>query len=301
MIATFAIAVLILSGTQNTFAQTAENSKYYLIAGSFHTFESSQEALEELEDEGFQPVILFPKNDEKKLYRVSIYQANKRNEVSKYQALLKGQGRKAGWIYEAKEGAGTSGSISKVASIPDTATAMHYLIVASLKGYNEALQSASELNEKGFESELLFPEKDGGMYRVSVYNATDREEIEAYATMLKRQGREKGWIHTIPIDGSTPTVIPAPSVSRSAGPATTDASLRYHLIAGSYDNYMVALDFSEDMKAKGYHALVIFPDEPTGNYRVSIYHADNRSEVSAFNQAQKKQGKKHGWVLDRGE
>ncbi len=292
--------------TGQGFAQSTPG-EFYLIAGSFHSFDKANEALEELEDQGFKPIILFPDGDQKDLYRVSIYQAKKRTEVVQYQALLKGQGRKAGWIYEGKAPTATAATATSsrawVQPIPDGAKEVHYLIVASLKGYPEALETAAELNGKGYETEILFPGSGSDHYRISVYRAVDREEIDAYASMLKRQGKESGWIHTESLGtagamASRSVPVPASSVTRSAGAAK---GLRFHLIVGSYENYMVALDYSEQLKEKGYDALVIFPDKPTGSYRVSIYHSDSRTEVAGFGQNQKRQGKPTGWVFDRGQ
>lgn len=289
----------LLAGSSTASAQNSGAGDYYLIAGSFHSFESANEALEEFEDQGFQPIILFPAADGKDLYRVSIYQAAKRTEVVQYQALLKGQGRKGGWIYQAK--ASTASQVnSRMASIPGDATERHYLIVSSLKGYTDALDAAAVLNEKGYETEVLFPGQGSEYYRISVYQATDREEIEAYSAMLKKQGKEAGWVYSEPIiSGASVRAVPTAAITRSG--AAAEKGLRFHLIVGSYDNYMMALDYADQLKTKGYDALVIFPDKPTGNYRVSLYHSNDRAEVAGFGQNQKKQKKLTGWVLDRGE
>lgn len=297
------VGMVLFAGNAALFAQGVPGD-FYLIAGSFHSFESANEALEEFEDQGFKPTILFPATDAKDLYRVAIYQSKKRTEVVQYQALLKGQGRKGGWIYEARAADPATSSRSVSPEIPADAEEVHYLIIASLKGYTEALDEAAALNQKGYETEILFPGNGSEFYRISVYRSTDREEIDAYASMLKRQGKEAGWIYSESLKGASSTslsrAVPAAAVTRSVA-AQADKSLRYHLIIGSYDNYMTALDHADRLKGQGYDALVIFPDKPTGNYRVSAYHSASRTEVAGFGQNQKRQGKISGWVLDREE
>ena len=81
----------------------AQNDKsFYLIAGSFNTLETAQLGMSKIEsDYGRKPELLFPGTQtNSRNYRVSVYRASSRNEISAYQNSLKQKGMKPGWIFE---------------------------------------------------------------------------------------------------------------------------------------------------------------------------------------------------------
>lgn len=72
---------------------------YHLIAGSFNSRDHAQTFSEQLKEEGYDAIILFPEAGSGQPHRVSIFRDADRNRVASYAERLKELGRKSGWIY----------------------------------------------------------------------------------------------------------------------------------------------------------------------------------------------------------
>ncbi len=71
----------------------------------------------------------------------------------------------------------------------------------------------------------------------------------------------------------------------------------YHLIAGSFVDASRAQQFVNRLKDEGYDAIILFPEEGSGEpHRVSIYRDSDRQKVAAYADKLKQMGRQGGWV-----
>ncbi|MEM6343545.1 MAG: SPOR domain-containing protein [Bacteroidota bacterium] len=278
------------------FAQTS--SYYHLINGSFTKLEDAKTLVADLKAKGYSPVILFPSGDSK-YYRVSIYQSFDRSEVKTFADSQKARKKPTGWILTLGEESPTSTTANaRLAAPAATSTtaksnevSAFHLVVGSFDDYAQADALVMALAQEQYEPYVIFPTKEGEKFRVSVYSSDSRREIEGYASMMKKRGKEKGWIYE--------EKDPAPNTLASARVATRggDDLADFHLIGGSFKSYEQALVFADEMKAAGHKAVVLFPQVTKSNsFRVSIYQSDSQMAVSRYRKQLEKAGKAAGWV-----
>lgn len=276
------------------FAQTS--NYYHLINGSFTKLEDAKTLVADLKAKGYTPVLLFPTTDSK-YYRVSIYQSFDRSEVQSYAASQKARKKPAGWVLALGDEQAPSNTANARMAAPvkgtessDEISAFH-LVVGSFDEYAQADALVMALAQEQYEPYVIFPAKEGDKFRVSVYSSDSRREIEGYASMMKKRGKEKGWIYE--------ETDPAPNTLASARVATRggDDLADYHLIGGSFKSYEQALVFADEMKTDGHTALVLFPQvTKSDRFRVSIYQSDSQNAVSRYRKQLEKAGKAAGWV-----
>lgn len=281
----------------------AQGAYYHLVAGSFDNFQSAKELAEVLKEKNMEPLILFPQGDSK-YYRVSVYHGLDRKVVKDYSKTLKSS--KSYWILTQKDpAADAAASASASPTLPETANIRKaapdpdaqtfHLVVSSFKTFNSANAEVQRLTGQGFKPYVIYPGGGSSTYRVSLYTSQDRKEVETYSSMLKRRGKNPGWVFTEK-PGTTTTKAIAGSEARLApGQSTT-----FHLVGGSFSNFTKASAYAEEMRGKGFDPLIMFPD-PNGDdsFRVSIYRSTQRSKVTAYQQGLAKQGKSKGWIFEQ--
>jgi cell division septation protein DedD len=311
------ILTFLLSGFSFPVKTVAQETFYYLIAGSFKNFETASDLVTSLKTKGYSPQVLFPPTSTDK-YRVSIYHSLNKNEVATYAANLKKKDRatKSYWVLELSNAdVADSGVTSekvkkrdikraekeknknkKDLGIDPNATSYH-LVRGSMQNFEAANEVVETLAERGYEPYLIFPAETGGAYRISVFASNNRKEVEAYANLLKKRGEPAGWIleEEPGLKSTLNTPISSGSSRRVAGDGAT-----YHLIGGSFKRFEQASTFADEAKAMGYDPLIMFPDEGnSGSFRVSIYRSTNRTDVVTYNNSIKNQGKKGGWIYEQ--
>ena len=176
---------------------------YHLIVGSFNSFERASTLATNLKGFGYTAEILSPGQGSKK-YRVSIYKNAAQSEVQRFARLAQTRFEERLWIYEVGNSIITRGGTiptnpqptNPVVQVPAAASPIHYLIMGSYDNYESAWESQLALSDRGFEAGILQPENAFGHFRVYVFYSQNRKETEDYSTMLKRGGKEGGWIHT---------------------------------------------------------------------------------------------------------
>lgn len=280
---------------------SAQTSTYYhLINGSFTKLEDAKTTVADLKTKGYNPVILFP-NTDSKYYRVSIYQSFERSEVQTYAANQKAKKKPAGWILTMGEESPTPAAsstanarmaASKAGTSNSNEVSAFHLVVGSFDDYAQADALVMALAQEKYEPYVIFPAKEGDKFRVSVYSSDSRREIEGYSSMMKKRGKEKGWIYE--------ETDPAPNTMASARVATRGGNdlADYQLIGGSFKSYEQALVFADEMKADGHTAVVLFPQvTKSDRFRVSIYQSDSQNAVSRYRKQLEKNGKAAGWVF----
>lgn len=278
---------------------SAQNTAYYhLINGSFAKLEDAKTQVAELKTKGYSPVILFPSGDNK-YYRVSIYQSFDKSEVQQFAANQKARKQPNGWILTMgnESPAASSTANARLAApspqIKDESASAYHLVVGSFDDYAQADALVMALAQEKYEPYVIFPTKEGDKFRVSVYNSSNRREIEGYAAMMKRRGKEKGWIY----EEATPapnTLMASARVATRGGDEVAD----YHLIGGSFKSYEQALVFADEMKADGHNAIVLFPQVTNSDrFRVSIYQSDSQKAVTRYRKQLEKSGKAAGWIF----
>jgi len=94
---------------------------------------------------------------------------------------------------------------------------------------------------------------------------------------------------------------PASTFSRMRGAdsPTVDAQARdqYHLIAGSFANYEAANAFVRELREQGSVGTILPASQQSlMQYRVSIFHHEDRAQVASHKQALIDAGKKSGWI-----
>ncbi len=284
----------------------AQSGYHHLILGSFKTFEKASEALSQAQQTGaLNPVILFP-DDSNSWYRLSGYQSLHRAEVETFSRNLARQGKPKGWILTQ-----TSTSISRGTSSPaasqrlatpttEVSQARFHLVMESHPTFEKAEEGVAALRAKGMEPYVVFPSGTTQAYRVSVYAASDRSEVDAYAKMLSRSGMKGGWILE---ESGAPTTSVSPltgSNARMATPSATAArsNASYHLIGGSFARFDEASDFAEASRAHGATPMIIFPEDgQQGNFRVSLRQSRNRGEIESFQRQLQNKGMNPGWIM----
>lgn len=284
---------------QSVFSQDAY---YHLVAGSFKNFKAASESAKALKAKKYDPLILFPTQGSDH-YRVSIYHSLNKQEVDSYAAQLKkaGVNSKSFWVLTQADPAtqSVSRSNSKLASPTSSpSTANFHLISGTFQQFENANQALTALRVQGFEPYIIFPSGSNSSYRVSVYASSNRKEVESYSNMLRKRGKNPGWIYEQEPGVSTSLKV----ASSKIGPSVIDASnssTTYHLIGGSYKDFTQANEFAQQMQSTGFDPLIMFPEPGKGDhFRVSVYRSTNRTEVNTFknNQASNKALSK-SWIL----
>lgn len=272
-----------------------QGSYYHLIAGSYKNFNAASESAQALKAKKYNPLILFPSGDTEH-FRVSIYHSLDKQEVQGYVSQLKKAGinSKSFWILTQQDPAGTvSQGVSRSNSkLPGTNTNIgdgtnFHLISGTYQQFENANQAVTALQTQGFEPYIIFPTLSTNSYRVSVYASNNRKEVESYSNMLKKRGKNPGWIYAEE-PGVTTSLGSSTSLApnRVAGPSNAT----YHLIGGSYQDFTQADQFSQRMRAKGFDPLIMFPGPGQGDrFRVSVYRSTNKNEVAVFQRNQERQ------------
>jgi len=173
---------------------------YYMILGSFTTYEAAEELADRLRENKYEAEILLPTLDSP-TYRVHVYATQNKSEIEAYASKLKRAGRETGWIYEQpadlvafsrglSEGEGRVSQTSVLRAKFD-----YYLIAASFKDLSSAQVFANEKLSEGFYPLIIAPEKSSGFYRVSVYHANQRAELEYFSQQHNPRTKENLWIY----------------------------------------------------------------------------------------------------------
>ncbi len=277
---------------------------YHLVVGSYGTFETAKSFVDALAQRGYKSYIIFPEPGGT-TYRIGLFNAKDRQAVENFSKQL--QGKLKGWIYlediPSEWPSKAQGVIEEQTigvATPVTEGTMYYLILGSFSSYETAEELANRLRENKYEPEILLPTLDAPTYRVHVYATQNKSEIEAYANKLERTGRETGWIYEQPAD----LVAFGRGISDGQSRVTQTSVLRakfdYYLIAASFKDLASARVFADEKLAEGFFPLIIAPDDPSGNYRVSVYHANDRSELEYFSDQNNPRTKENLWIYSPG-
>ncbi|MEM7367120.1 MAG: SPOR domain-containing protein [Bacteroidota bacterium] len=279
---------------------------YHLIAGSYKNFKAASESAQSLKAKKYNPLILFP-TGETNHFRISIYHSLDKQEVQGYVSQLKKAGinSKSFWILTQTDPTasitqGVARSNSKLAGSSGTGTGTNFhLISGTFKQFDNANQAVTALRTQGFEPYVIFPSTNNSSYRVSVYASNNRKEVESYSNMLKKRGKNPGWIYAEE-PGVTTSLGAATIASNRITPgANINATTTYHLIGGSYQDFSQANEFSQKMLAKGFDPLIMFPEPGEGDrFRVSVYRSTNKNQVAVFQKNQERQKVlSKSWIL----
>ncbi len=207
--------------TQSNYGpQGSPRPTYYLIAGSYSTYDLAVEEAVALQNSGFDAFVLRPPLNEVQ-YRVTTYYTSDRNEIEAYAAMLEKQNKRSGWILESFEdllvrnpeelqaSANTKQALT-YSNVPQNQEnlsnrtpapngqlgnneEMFHLIGGSFESKVAAQTYMDNLKRKGF-SPLLISPKQGSekhVYRVSLFSAVDRESVKQYQDKM---GADKYWI-----------------------------------------------------------------------------------------------------------
>ncbi len=303
------LMLLILGGSGAML--NAQSDYHHLILGSFKTFDKASEALSQVEQvTGRQPVILFPE----KIggwYRVSVYQSVNRAEVESYSQSLQRQGKSKGWILslnpvpETTRGTSSATNTNRRTANPGMVSSpsetTYHLIAQSYTTYEAAQEGVADLQAKGMEPYVLFPTGPIQAYRVSVYAADNREEVNSYKRMLNLSGITGSWIHEeVQVSAMRGGASQSNARSRSNARTSGNSSTTFYLIVGSFERYDEATDFMEAARSKGSPAQILWPEDgQQGNFRISLFSSTNRQEVEAFKSQLQAKGMRSGWILVR--
>ena len=199
----------LLSGLENS-----QGLMYYLILGSYDSYDAAQRRVNALRTNKYEPDILLPTANNPK-YRVYVYATGNKAEIEAYAQHLEKTKRQKGWIYTQPvelmpfenglpEPSYTSrGQINQIPSFENNTTQQqvraassnYYLIAASFRKLSQAQKFAQELMSEGFSPLILAGEENDGNYRVSVYHAPTREEVQYYNNQLRKIQGKKYWIY----------------------------------------------------------------------------------------------------------
>lgn len=296
-----------------SFRSQAQQGNHYLIAGSFDTFETASEMVASLKTKGYNPLIIFPDGSTKK-YRVSVYHSLNKQEVESFSSGLKAKDKntKAYWVYSQQDPASMATRSSEVADSNkrvkkedkkkkakiDNSKPVYHLIRGSVNSFESAQEQVATLAAKGYEPYIIFPSGAQTGYRISVYASNEKEEVEAYSDLLKKKGEATGWIFEEKPGSKVTSTLGAKTATQariSAGEGPT-----YHLIGGSYKGFDQASEYADQMKAKGYDPLIMFPElGKYDSFRVSVFRSTDKTEVTSFNQSMVSKGEKAGWVYEQ--
>ncbi|MDW3647346.1 MAG: SPOR domain-containing protein [Bacteroidia bacterium] len=309
------LAFLPVSGL---FAQNG--SSYYLVVGSFNSYESALSGKVKIEAKYNRPAeLLLPDSrDRSSRYRVSVYRSNNRSEVSQVSTSFKRKGMDGGWILSmarptvpsaVMRGSGATQRLSENSAAYRNGLPTYYVITGSFQTYEQADRARLKKIEDGFDAEILFPEKEGGSYKVSVLPSSTKKMAQTYSALLKRRGTSN-WIFTSEngaFAGASPAMVSrsndAAKVISASSPEIKDLGQaipvgNYYIIGGSFNNFEQAGDFKESMARKGINAEILWPKKDGGNYRVSVFRATSRAAASERNKQLKQNGVlKNGWIL----
>lgn len=275
---------------------------YHCILGSYKTFDSAREFTLFLRNQGINASIVFPQPGSD-TYRVSGFSSNDRRLVEAFSNSLKRQGKfKSNWIFAqlpepytpqviGQTGPQATGTKSPDALMRSDADKFYYLIVGSYDDYASAEVKVRELEVNGYEPNILLPTYDAPKYRVYVYVADNKPEIKAYQDRLNQLNRDKGWIYTQDAEMATfsqglsdLSAGNARGASTTAVPVAPSSQVNYYLIGASYRKLDKAQEFAHEMTQLGFYPVIIPPNAGSKNYRVSLYHAENREEVAFYSQ-----------------
>lgn len=284
----------------------AQNSYHHLVMGSYKTFEKASLAMSQIQQTtGSQPVVLFP-DSESDWYRVSAYQSMNRAEVEGFSRNLQRQDKPKGWILTLSPSVAVMRSASQTSErnagrrmASSTASSSRYhLIMGSFQTYDKAEEAMTTLKSKGLEPYVVFPTGDVRAYRVSVYAADDRPEVQAYATMLSRSGHSGAWIFEEPSSATSQSPIGNSTTTNARVASSQTGSATYHLIGGSFKRYDEATEYMDAARAMGGTPEILWPPNgEQGNFRVSLKSSRNKPEVEAFKRQLEARGNRATWIL----
>ena len=273
----------------------AAQGYHHVIAGSFDNIEAATRFHDALKLKGQSPFIIFPRGGET-YYRVAVFSGTDKAAAEQYARAERQKGHKY-WVLTMADPAvaGPAPSTARVAqpaaeTSRGQAAETYHLVAASFQTLEAALSSVEALKQEGFEPYVIMPRTTGGSYRVSVLRAAQEKEAKTYSKMLKRRGKNPGWIYKEEPGTVTTHGIGLGSARRVAGSAVT-----YHLIGGSVRTFTQAQEIAQKLKAKGHDPLIMFPETGVSTtYRVSAFRATNRTQVVNY----QKQHKLDGWIFE---
>ncbi len=184
---------------------------YYLILGSYDSYEAAQKRADALRTNKYEPDILLPTANTPK-YRVYVYATGDKAEIEAYANRLETTHRQSGWIYAqpvelmpfenglpepsfASRGQNSRPLPQENPRMqPSPVSFNFYLIAASFKKLKQAQQFAQELVREGFSPLILTDDGSNGHYRVSIYHAYSRDEVQYYADQLRKTQGKKYWV-----------------------------------------------------------------------------------------------------------
>lgn len=164
---------------------------YYLIVGSFSSYESAEIKVSELALKGYEPDILVPTANSPS-YKVFVFVTDIKEQIDAYISKNKSRiEREKGWVFEQTgayinygQGRGETAKTPVNAKV----TSAYYLIGASLATQAAATDFAKKVRDLGYYPTILAPDKSSKYYRVSIYHHSDREILEYF----KKQNYAKG-------------------------------------------------------------------------------------------------------------
>jgi hypothetical protein len=306
---TLGLLTLLMTGF---FSSAQAQGYYYLIGGSYSDLASAQRAVSAMQNNNLNPVLLPPSGNENN-YRISLYQSGNRQEVTIYQQNLKKQGKPNGWILEmyptrqldpaSVSRGGSTGSMAASESTPElplpsqgtnirTGESRFHLIIDSFKSQQQANAALQKYAGDGFQPYLVIPPDAPGQYRISVYEATNRREIDAYAKMLNRKGYKKGWIYT-----EEPGTISGLENARLGGSSKATVNQTYYIIGASYKDFVEADAYAQQARSQGLDPFILFPEQTDSEYfRVSVFQTNDQAQATRFKENMRKQGTK-AWTF----
>lgn len=81
----------------------------------------------------------------------------------------------------------------------ETKIEAYHLIVGSFSSSRTAAAFVKEMEAAGNQAIILFPPAGSAQsYRVSIFSARNRQQVDAYNSMLKSSGKKTGWIYAKP-------------------------------------------------------------------------------------------------------
>lgn len=245
---------------------------YYLIMGSFDTYERAWESSLALSDRGFETGILQPENPFGH-FRVYVFFSQNRQETEDYAKMLKRNGKDGGsWIYA---------SYSGVQVNPGFAERRQVGVSRSpAQGFSPTTGRYTPSSE----FEVPAPQPSGipdAYVRKGQYPYVTRS-AQPLTSTFPSPNNPMAYLDQ---PEARQTFIPAPTpmpnpVSRGGDFNTQMATVStYYLIANSSSSLADATRFAEEMVLKGFTPTVLRVASPKQLYRVSLYENSNRSEV----------------------
>lgn len=294
---------------------------YHAVTGSYQSEQSAAAQLLLLEQKGMKGVLLFP-SKEGEAYRISVFQSLYKEEVEKQVKELQKKGYKKAWVYAQtgakpavaaqpagkttkpadKPAASPTARVGQQPSLPVPSSPyqpsissgmVNYLVVGSAKKKEEAEAIQARLVTEGYKTYLLNPEKTAGMYRVAVIRHEDKNAVAAYQAKVKSRFPD-AWIMAVK-EAAAPEAVgngTAPkTTTRGMSDEQAAEGMRYHLVIASVKDLSSAVHIRETWAKLGYTAMLL----PTGagiseTFRVSVFQAKNKQEVTAMQEAIKEQG-----------